>query len=116
MTEAMPIAPQAPPGKGTESSMATGANAARRTQFLSTEHWSLLATRSMSWNESALVTLQVTPAMASAVPVGLIVAGCSVALCLVYARRDAAAYVARMIGFQTSMYATAERRREGGTS
>ncbi|MEO8274409.1 MAG: hypothetical protein ABI620_10120, partial [Chloroflexota bacterium] len=25
---------------------------ARRAQFLATEHWSLLATRSMSWNEA----------------------------------------------------------------
>ena len=25
---------------------------ARRAQFLATEHWSLLATRSLSWNES----------------------------------------------------------------
>lgn len=28
------------------------ADAARRAQFLTTEHWSLLATRSMSWNEA----------------------------------------------------------------
>jgi hypothetical protein len=28
------------------------ADAARRAQFLATEHWSLLATRSMSWNEA----------------------------------------------------------------
>jgi hypothetical protein len=29
-----------------------GDDAARRAQFLATEHWSLLATRSMSWNEA----------------------------------------------------------------
>ena len=38
MTEAMPTPPESSP--------------ARRAQFLATEHWSLLATRSMSWNES----------------------------------------------------------------
>jgi hypothetical protein len=38
MTEAMPTTPESSP--------------ARRAQFLATEHWSLLATRSMSWNES----------------------------------------------------------------
>ncbi len=38
MTEAMPTPSESSP--------------ARRAQFLATEHWSLLATRSMSWNES----------------------------------------------------------------
>lgn len=38
MTEAIPSPPESSP--------------ARRAQFLATEHWSLLATRSMSWNES----------------------------------------------------------------
>ena len=38
MTEAMPTPPES--------------SSARRAQFLATEHWSLLATRSMSWNES----------------------------------------------------------------
>ncbi|OGO53107.1 MAG: hypothetical protein A2V84_11230 [Chloroflexi bacterium RBG_16_70_13] len=38
MTEAMPSPPES--------------SSARRAQFLATEHWSLLATRSMSWNES----------------------------------------------------------------
>ena len=38
MTEAVPTPPESSP--------------ARRAQFLATEHWSLLATRSMSWNES----------------------------------------------------------------
>jgi hypothetical protein len=37
MTEAVPTPPD---------------SSARRAQFLATEHWSLLATRSMSWNES----------------------------------------------------------------
>jgi hypothetical protein len=31
---------------------ADAANLSRRAQFLTTEHWSLLATRSMSWNEA----------------------------------------------------------------
>ncbi len=38
MTEAMPTPPESMP--------------ARRAQFLATEHWSLLATRSLSWNEA----------------------------------------------------------------
>jgi hypothetical protein len=38
MTEAVPTPPES--------------SRARRAQFLATEHWSLLATRSMSWNES----------------------------------------------------------------
>jgi hypothetical protein len=38
MTEAMPSPPES--------------SSARRAQFLATEHWSLLATRAMSWNES----------------------------------------------------------------
>lgn len=46
MTEALPTPPEAPPAGAAESSPA------RRAQFLATEHWSLLATRSMSWNES----------------------------------------------------------------
>lgn len=46
MTEALPTPPEAPPAGVAESSPA------RRAQFLATEHWSLLATRSMSWNES----------------------------------------------------------------
>ncbi len=45
MTEALPTPHEAPPTAGESS-------AARRAQFLATEHWSLLATRSMSWNES----------------------------------------------------------------
>ncbi len=246
MTEGMPVAPEAPPGQGRVSSTATGANSARRAQFLATEHWSLLATRSMSWNESfarssmfltslstatvslalvgsatdfgpefvvfaivvlsitlflgvatfirlsqvnnedlywvagmnrlrrqyarlepgiedefvagisldaegfaqtygamnvtgfsmvhvfvttpgviavvcsaiaavigALVTLQVTPAMASAMPVGLAVGIVSATLFVLYARRDAAAYVKRMIRFEDSRVAMAQRRRDG---
>ncbi len=246
MTEGMPAAPEAPPGQGAASSTTKGANSARRAQFLATEHWSLLATRSMSWNESfarssmfltslstatvslalvgsatdfgsefvvfalvvlsitlflgvatfirlsqvnnedlywvagmnrlrrqyaklepgiedefvagisldtegfaqtygamnvtgfsmlhvfvttpgviavvcsaiaavigALVTLQVTPAMASAIPVGLAVAIVSVTLFVLYARRDAAAYFRRMIRFQDSLATTAQRRRDG---
>lgn len=46
MTEAMPTPPEMPPAAASDS------NPARRAQFLATEHWSLLATRAMSWNES----------------------------------------------------------------
>ncbi|HEX5589672.1 MAG TPA: hypothetical protein VFX65_05230 [Candidatus Limnocylindrales bacterium] len=46
MTEALPTPHEAPPGTAPDSSPA------RRAQFLATEHWSLLATRAMSWNES----------------------------------------------------------------
>jgi hypothetical protein len=63
---------------------------------------------------AALVALQVTPAMASAIPVGLVVGVVSAALFIIYARRDAAGYMARMIRFQHSRDATAERRRRGG--
>ena len=63
---------------------------------------------------AGLVTLQVTVAMASAIPVGLIVGVVSVTLFIFYARRDAAGYLARMIRFQDSKDATAERRRNGG--
>lgn len=52
MTEGLPAAHEAPPGQASETDAAGGANSARRAQFLATEHWSLLATRSMSWNES----------------------------------------------------------------
>lgn len=50
-------APAAPTGATPKSAPATGAaateaNEARRAQFLATEHWSLLAQRSMSWNEA----------------------------------------------------------------
>jgi hypothetical protein len=43
--------PEATPAAATPSS-GDEADAARRAQFLTTEHWSLLATRSMSWNEA----------------------------------------------------------------
>jgi len=52
MTEAMPTPPEAPPSAGTASEAPTESSPARRASFLATEHWSLLATRSMSWNES----------------------------------------------------------------
>lgn len=45
MTEAMPSPPDTM--AGSPESMP-----ARRAQFLATEHWSLLATRSLSWNEA----------------------------------------------------------------
>jgi len=59
------------------------------------------------------VALQVTVAMASAIPVGLVVGVVSVTLFIFYARRDAAGYLARMIRFQDSKDASAERRRDG---
>ncbi|TAL12258.1 MAG: hypothetical protein EPO00_02095 [Chloroflexota bacterium] len=247
MTEGIPAAAEAPPSQGTDSSTATGSNPARRAQFLATEHWSLLATRSMSWNESfartgmfltslstatvslalvgsatsfgpefvvfalvvlsitlflgvatfvrlsqvnnedlywvagmnrlrrqyamlepgiedefvagisldatgfaqtygamnvtgfsalhvfvttpgviavvcsaiaaviaALVAFQVAPAMASAVPVGLLVGIASMALFIAYAKRDAGAYIARMIRFQDSKDASVQQRQADG--
>ncbi|TMB55507.1 MAG: hypothetical protein E6J47_06650 [Chloroflexi bacterium] len=44
--------PEGPPALGQVPSNASDAALARRLQILSTEHWSLLATRSLSWNES----------------------------------------------------------------
>lgn len=46
--------PEQMPGSGlaTGSARADAADRALRAQLLATEHWSLLATRSMSWNES----------------------------------------------------------------
>jgi hypothetical protein len=47
----MPIAAESTAGAGTDTDGDTP-DPARRAQLLSTEHWSLLATRSMSWNEA----------------------------------------------------------------
>jgi len=44
--------PEATPAAVAPSAGAVEAEIARRAQFLTTEHWSLLATRSMSWNEA----------------------------------------------------------------
>jgi len=44
--------PEATPAAAARPSTDAEANASRRAQFLTTEHWSLLATRSMSWNEA----------------------------------------------------------------
>ncbi|MCI0583291.1 MAG: hypothetical protein L0227_10460 [Chloroflexi bacterium] len=52
MTEALPTPPEAPPSAGTASGTPSESSPARRASFLATEHWSLLATRAMSWNES----------------------------------------------------------------
>lgn len=52
MTEAMPTPPEAPPSTGAASGATSESSPARRASFLATEHWSLLATRAMSWNES----------------------------------------------------------------
>ena len=50
MQERMPAPPDAP--LSPDASAVGDADVARRAQLLSTEHWSLLATRSMSWNEA----------------------------------------------------------------
>lgn len=59
MQERMPAAAEMPLGSETDRPPSARATApdgepdpARRAQLLSTEHWSLLATRSMSWNEA----------------------------------------------------------------
>jgi hypothetical protein len=44
--------PPTGPTPGVESSHSAGLDDPRAPQFLATEHWSLLATRSMSWNEA----------------------------------------------------------------
>src|SRR5262249_41976841 len=44
--------PEATPAAAAAPTTGAEADAARRAQFLTTEHWSLLATRSMSWNEA----------------------------------------------------------------
>ena len=53
MQERMPAAAEVPVGGEDGSGAPAGEmDPARRAQLLSTEHWSLLATRSMSWNEA----------------------------------------------------------------
>ena len=53
MQERMPAPAEMPMGAEERSEPSPGApDPARRAQLLSTEHWSLLATRSMSWNEA----------------------------------------------------------------
>ena len=49
---AMERMPEGPPSVGPVSTDASAAARAVRVQMLATEHWSLLATRSLSWNES----------------------------------------------------------------
>jgi hypothetical protein len=49
---AMERMPEGPPAVGPVPADATAAARALRVQMLATEHWSLLATRSLSWNES----------------------------------------------------------------
>lgn len=44
--------PEGPPAAGPVPADASAAARALRVQMLATEHWSLLATRSLSWNES----------------------------------------------------------------
>jgi hypothetical protein len=60
----------APPEPAAESQ----AELSRRAQFLATEHWSLLATRSMSWNESFSRTAMFLSTL-SAATVALALAG-----------------------------------------
>lgn len=50
MQERMPPGPEAPIAP--DAAVHARPDGARRVQLLSTEHWSLLATRSMSWNEA----------------------------------------------------------------
>lgn len=52
MQERMPAATELPIAAEQEGGPAQPIDPARRAQLLSTEHWSLLATRSMSWNEA----------------------------------------------------------------
>jgi hypothetical protein len=52
MTSEMPGAGAAPQHDASGPSPSTPLGSSRAAQFLATEHWSLLATRSMSWNES----------------------------------------------------------------
>jgi hypothetical protein len=55
MTSEMPSSHSmqaAPDGPEQQAAPAQAMGSARAAQFLATEHWSLLATRSMSWNES----------------------------------------------------------------
>lgn len=44
--------PEAAPAAAAPSGPPSETEVARRAQFITTEHWSLLATRSMSWNEA----------------------------------------------------------------
>jgi hypothetical protein len=64
---------------------------------------------------AGLVALQVTPAMTSAIWVGLAVGAVSAILFIVYAKRDAAAYLARMIRFQQISKPTGSESDRTGT-
>ena len=48
----LPAEPGATPPPGTEATAGSGLTPAMKLQILSTEHWSLLASRSLAWNES----------------------------------------------------------------
>jgi hypothetical protein len=52
MTSEMPGAGSAAHHEGSDTPATVPLGSSRAAQFLATEHWSLLATRSMSWNES----------------------------------------------------------------
>jgi membrane protein implicated in regulation of membrane protease activity len=62
---------------------------------------------------AGLVTLQVAPSMNAAIWVGLVVSLIATALFIVYARRDASGYQARMIRFQDSKDTSARQRHDG---
>ena len=52
MPEGLPPAAVVPPPGQDAADAAAAARRALRVQMLATEHWSLLATRSLSWNEA----------------------------------------------------------------
>jgi hypothetical protein len=62
---------------------------------------------------AGLATLQLAPSMTSAIGVGLVVTIVSTVLFIAYARRDAAAYIARMIRFQERPPAAPNRKDVG---
>jgi hypothetical protein len=52
LAPAPPAEPAPTPGAGVTAGEASGITPAMRLQILSTEHWSLLASRNLAWNES----------------------------------------------------------------
>jgi hypothetical protein len=72
MTEGPPA--RVPPADPQASAATAADDASRRAQLLATEHWSLLATRSMSWNEAFSRTAMFLATL-SAATVALALAG-----------------------------------------
>jgi hypothetical protein len=70
----MPSEAPASAGEGPGAGTPDSADLGRRAQFLATEHWSLLATRSMSWNEAFSRTAMFLSTL-SAATVALALAG-----------------------------------------